>query len=146
MGQKNSWDLGAQQDLSGFWISLFAIAPRAPFLGGGLPPTYTPRVAVGGLRPPTPFQKVGLRPPGAARSPQPGSHGPKTSFGIVDLELFGFKMGFGGNRKTKRGPNGPQMGPFGLKLCPNEAKCLPGPFGSPPGRFWVHFLSKTNNN
>ena len=47
--------------------------------------------------------------------------------------------GFWGNLKTKRGPNGPQMGPFGLKLCPNEAERLPGPFGSPPGPFWAQF-------
>ena len=35
--------------------------------------------------------------------------------------------------KTKMCPNGPNMGPFGLKLCPNEAECLPGPYGAPPG-------------
>ena len=34
------------------------------------------------------------------------------------------------------------MGPFGLKLCANEAECLPRPFGSPPGPFWAHFGPK----
>ena len=125
-------------------VSDFAIcnSSRGPFSVGGLPPPHTPRVAVGGLRPPTPLRKVGLRPPGAARSPQPGPQGPKTSFGIMDLELFGpnGKIGkIGKIGKSKRGLNGPQMGPFGLKLCPYEAECLPGPFGSPPGPFWAHF-------
>ena len=46
-------------------------------------------------------KEVGLRPPGAARSPQPGSQGPKTSFGIMDLELFGPKIGFGEIEKQK---------------------------------------------
>ena len=106
--------------------------------------------SVGGrLRPPTPLRKVGLRPPGAARSPQPGPQGPKTSFGIVDLELFGpnGKIGkIGKIGKSKRGLNGPQMGPFGLKLCPYEAECLPGPIGSPPGPFWAHFWPKNPKN
>ena len=31
------------------------------------------------------------------------------------------------------------MGPFGLKLGPNEAESFPGPYGSPPGPFWAHF-------
>ena len=30
------------------------------------------------------------------------------------------------------GPTGPQMGPFGLNLGPNEAESTPGPFGGPP--------------
>ena len=135
---------GAKKSIAGtgFRISLLAIAPGVPFLWGGCrPPTHT-RVAVGGLRPSTPLRKVGLRPPGAARSPQPGSQGPKTSFGIMDLELFGPNGKIGKIGKSKRGLNGPQMGPFGLKLCPNEAECLPRPFGSPPGPFWAHFWSK----
>ena len=46
-------------------VSDFAIAnsSRGPFSVGGLPPPHTPWVAVGGLRPPTPLQNVGLRPP-----------------------------------------------------------------------------------
>ena len=34
------------------------------------------------------------------------------------------------------------MGPFGLKLGPNEAESFPGPFGSPPGPIWAHFGPK----
>ena len=40
-----------------------ANSSRVHFSLGGLLPRQTPRVAVGGLRPPTPLQKVGLRPP-----------------------------------------------------------------------------------
>ena len=34
------------------------------------------------------------------------------------------------------------MGPFGLKLSPNEAESFPGPYGSPPGPLWTHFGPK----
>ena len=93
----------------------FAIgnSSKGPFSVGGLPPPHTPRVAVGGLRPPTPLRKVGLRPPGAARSPQPGPQGPKTSFGIMDLELFGPKMGFGEIEKQKGARMGPKWAHLG---------------------------------
>ena len=64
-----------------------------------------------GAPPPDPHL-VGLRPPGAARSPQPGPQGPKTSFGIMDLELFGPKMGFGEIEKQK----GARMGPKWVHL------------------------------
>ena len=34
------------------------------------------------------------------------------------------------------------MGPFGLKLGPNEAESIPGPIGSPPGPKRAHFGPK----
>ena len=61
---------------------------------GGLPPPQTPRVAVGGLRPPTPLRKVGLRPPWALEPILDGALGPMGPGPRLDLELFGPKMGF----------------------------------------------------
>ena len=101
----------------------FAIgnSSRVHFSLGGLPPPQTPRVAVGGLRPPTPLRKVGLRPPWALDPILDGALGPMAPGPRLDLELFGPKMGFWEIAKIKRGPIGPKMGPFGLKLGPNEA-------------------------
>ena len=56
----------------------FAIAnsSRVHFSLGGLPPPHSPRVAVGGLRPPTTLRKVGLRPPWALEPIWDGALGP----------------------------------------------------------------------
>ena len=64
------------------------------FSVGGLPPPHTPRVAVGGLRPPTPLRKVGLRPPWALEALWDGALGPNGPGPGLDLELFGPKVGF----------------------------------------------------
>ena len=89
----------------------------------------------GGLRPSTPLRKVGLRPPWVLGPIWDGALGPMAPGPRVDLELFGPKMGFWEIEKER----GPPLGPLGLKLGPNEADAIPGPYGSPPGPFWAHF-------
>ena len=111
---------------TGFRISLLAIAPGDSFLWGwggvGCRRPNNPRAAVGGLRPPTPLRKVGLRPPCALDPILDGALGPIGPGPRLDLELFGPKMGFWEIEKQKGASLGPnKMGTFGLKLGPNEA-------------------------
>ena len=93
----------------------FAIgnSSRVHFSLGGLPPPQTPRVAVGGLRPPTPLRKVGLRPPWALGPILDGALGPMGPGPRLDLELFGPKMGFWEIEKQKGARLGPRWGHLG---------------------------------
>ena len=47
-----------------------------------------------------------------------------------------------GKLKNKKGPDGAQMGPFGLRLSQNEAESIPGPYGSPPRPKRAHLRSQ----
>ena len=67
--------------LTGFRISLLAIAPGDTFLWEG-------------CRPPTPLRKVGLRPPWALDPILDGALGPMGPGPRLHLELFRPKMGF----------------------------------------------------
>ena len=93
----------------------FAIgnSSRVHFSLGGLPPPQTPRVAVGGLRPPTPLRKVGLRPPWALEPILDGALGPMGPGPRLDLELFGPKMGFWEIEKQKGARLGPRWAHLG---------------------------------
>ena len=71
--------------------------------------------------------------------------GPKWPWTRIGLGAIWAQDGFLGNRETKRALIGPKMDPFGLKLGPNEAESIPGPYGSPPGPFWTHFGTKNQN-
>ena len=82
----------------------------APLQAGG---PHTPRVAVGGLRPPTPLRKVGLRPPWALGPIWDGALGPMGPGPRVDLELFGPKMDFWKIEKQEGARLGPRWAHLG---------------------------------
>ena len=77
----------------------FAIgnSSRVHFSLGGLPPPHTPRVAVGGLRPPTPLRKVGLRLPWALGTIWDGALGPMGPGPRWGLGAICAQSGFLGN-------------------------------------------------